>query len=989
MMTVGDVPKGKIESYYMVDNYYFQKTEHLEVYGSGVDRCALENGISEDEIAQLTKDRKTVAKDLTLSAPKSVSLEYALGDETKQKAIVQAHTRAVKSTLNYAQNSGMIHYEYKVGGVKKKGEAHDLVFAMTQHDVSRECDPQLHTHCLLLNAGHDKLGNNRAIDYYSLMKNQEQLGNVYRHELAKEMIQLGYELRVKTQDSGRGIAKNYFELSHVDEATIQKFSTRDAQIREWQKINSEALNTKDYSPEQIKQIAFYKTRKKKEAVDPKELRQFWHEKAQSVNYSANRPINQSTNEHRDKHIDAIYSKVRDASFDKGMVTTRHELLKQVQVEALKGGKVFPLEEFNTRFEADTKLLQLTKPTTKPYHAEVTSLDHYRAEKRILELVDKGREAHAPISKASTMALKAWQKREQLTLDPDQAKSAELILGTKDFAVVIQGHAGTGKTTMLRAVNDVAKENKQRVLGLAPTGQAAKNLEGETGIESKTIDSFLKKVHNAELIASEQGSSRYLNHIKNSTVLVDEASMVDLKKMEHLFDVAEKHNMKVALIGDRFQFNPVGSGKPFMLIQDNSEASRGIIKEIRRQATPELRSVSESLALKHDIPEAFEKLQALSQKPESGVIFKEIASNKERFSATVNDYLDKSTQDKKTFIMTGNNKAREAFNTEVRSQLKASGRLGGEDARVQILTGRNEPREIGVAKGERLIFTQNETALYDVRNGTTGTVEQVGLDKKGQAKSITVALDDGRKIKIDPHVYNKFEHAYSITFHKAQGQTVKSAIVSLNSKERLSFNKVYVALTRHKEQISVYADDFKKVASRAKEPEVKQSAYEIHKSRNSYLPKDERLDQPYTTQRHDPSARIEHAGSVGQKQQQPQRVHTERLKARVKSRAKERAVDAVIGPEGRKVVKTYRNLRTAVQMLRALRSVSSSPASMAMAKGRANAINAYATQATMRALESVPYLGTAIKLIRIVSDISNIAKNALDHIPVIGLARKIG
>lgn len=983
MMTVGDVPKGKIQSYYMKDNYYFQTLERLEAYGNGVEQSGFTGGISEDEIKEFTKNRKTVAKDLTLSAPKSVSLEYALGGDEKKRLIENAHNRAVKITLDYAQNSGMIHYRYKHNNAVKSGEANNVIFALTQHDVSRECDPQLHTHCLLLNAGFDKLGNNRSLTYKILMKNQEQLGNIYRHELASQMLEIGYDLRSKSSSTLKGINKFYFELKHIDEGVVQQFSTRREQIKAWQKDIEQKGNSKNYDKVQLDQLSFYKTRKKKETVDPEELRRFWASKAQSIGFEAKAELNPVLDAKSNTYINSIYESVRNDALEKGMLTTRHELLKQVQAQALKEGKPFTLSEFNTYFDKDEKLLSLTKPTTKPYHAEVTSLDHYHAEKRILELVKVGKDHHRPITTDSSRALDAWQKRERLTLDPDQAKSAELILGTKDFAVVIQGHAGTGKTTMLRAVNDVAMENHQRVLGLAPTGQAAKNLENETGIESKTIDSFLRRVHIAELKADTFGSNRYLDHIKNSTVLVDEASMVDLKKMEHLFDVADKHKMKIALIGDRFQFNPIGTGKPYMLIQDNAEINHGFIKEIRRQATPELRSVSESLALRHNIPDAFDKLQALAKEPNSGVIFREIKSNKERFTATVNDYLGKLAEDQKTFIMTGNNKAREAFNKEVRFQLKASGRLEGEDARVQVLTGRNELREIGIAKGDRLIFTKNETAMHDVRNGTTGTIEMVNLNWKGQVKDINVRLDDGRKIKVDPKVYNKFEHAYSITFHKAQGQTVKSAIVSLNSSERLSFNKVYVALTRHQDKISVYADDFTKVASRAKEPEVKHSAYEIHKSRSKHLPKDERLERPYTTQRHDPSVGIRK--EVGQ---EPKMTQIERLKTRFKSRVRDRAVHSALGSEGRKAVKVYRNLYTVARLVKALRSARTSPASMAQTKQRENAVSAYAKEATIRAFERVPYLGTAIKAIRIISDISNIAKTALDQIPLVGLIRKM-
>jgi len=71
---------------------------------------------------------------------------------------------------------------------------------------------------------------------------------------------------------------------------------------------------------------------------------------------------------------------------------------------------------------------------------------------------------------------------------------------------------------------------------------------------------------------------------------------------------------------------------------------------------------------------------------------------------------------------------------------------------------------GFAGGDRVMFLQNERDL-GVKNGTLGTIEQVS------AQSITVQTDDGRSVRFDLKDYNRIDHGYAATIHKAQGMTV--------------------------------------------------------------------------------------------------------------------------------------------------------------------------------------------------------------------------
>ena len=99
-----------------------------------------------------------------------------------------------------------------------------------------------------------------------------------------------------------------------------------------------------------------------------------------------------------------------------------------------------------------------------------------------------------------------------------------------------------------------------------------------------------------------------------------------------------------------------------------------------------------------------------------------------------------------------------------------------------------------------MFLQNERGL-GVKNGTLGTIEQVS------AQSMSVRTDDGRNISFDLKDYNKIDHGYAATIHKAQGMTVDRAHVLATP--GMDAHGSYVALSRHRDGVDLHygRDDF--------------------------------------------------------------------------------------------------------------------------------------------------------------------------------------
>jgi hypothetical protein len=99
-----------------------------------------------------------------------------------------------------------------------------------------------------------------------------------------------------------------------------------------------------------------------------------------------------------------------------------------------------------------------------------------------------------------------------------------------------------------------------------------------------------------------------------------------------------------------------------------------------------------------------------------------------------------------------------------------------------------------------MFLQNERSL-GVKNGTLGTIEQVS------AQSLTVQTDDGRSVRFDLKDYNRIDHGYAATIHKAQGMTVDRTHVLATP--GMDAHSSYVALSRHRDGMELHygRDDF--------------------------------------------------------------------------------------------------------------------------------------------------------------------------------------
>ncbi|ABS65700.1 Ti-type conjugative transfer relaxase TraA [Xanthobacter versatilis] len=384
-----------------------------------------------------------------------------------------------------------------------------------------------------------------------------------------------------------------------------------------------------------------------------------------------------------------------------------------------------------------------------------------------------RERHAVKDTEREAALERAEQR-GLVLSGEQSDALAHITGTHDLGIVV-GYAGTGKSAMLGVAREAWEAAGLEVRGVALSGIAAENLESGSGIASRTIASL------------EHGWGQGRDLLTSRDVLViDEAGMVGTRQLERVLSHAADVGAKVVLVGDPQQLQSIEAGAAFRSLVERHGGAE--ISEVRRQRADWQRDATRDLATGR-IGEA---IQAYDR---GGMVH--AARTREQARGELIDRWDRDRQaapDRSRIILTHTNDEVRALNQAARARMREAGDLGEE---VQVIVERGER---SFARGDRVMFLQNERGL-GVKNGTLGTIEEVS------AQSISVRIDDGRSVAFDLKDYDRIDHGYAATIHKAQGMTVDRTHVLATP--GMDAHSSYVALSRHRDGMELHfgRDDF--------------------------------------------------------------------------------------------------------------------------------------------------------------------------------------
>jgi Ti-type conjugative transfer relaxase TraA len=384
-----------------------------------------------------------------------------------------------------------------------------------------------------------------------------------------------------------------------------------------------------------------------------------------------------------------------------------------------------------------------------------------------------RERHEVNDRHRRAAL-AHAERRGLVLSGEQVDALAHVTDGRDLSIVV-GYAGTGKSAMLGVARAAWEAAGYEVRGVALSGIAAENLESGSGIASRTIASM------------EHGWGQGRDLLTARDVLaIDEAGMVGTRQLERVLSHAAEAGAKVVLVGDIRQLQSIEAGAAFRSLHERHGGAE--IGEVRRQHEDWQRDATRDLATGRTG-------EALDAYRSHGMVHE--APSREQARGDLIGRWDRERQAapaRSRIILTHTNDEVRALNEAARERMRSAGDLG-EEVRLTVERGARR-----FASGDRVMFLQNERGL-GVRNGTLGTIERVS------AQSMSVTTDDGRDISFDLKDYNKIDHGYAATIHKAQGMTVDSAHVLATP--GMDAHGSYVALSRHRDGVDLHygRDDF--------------------------------------------------------------------------------------------------------------------------------------------------------------------------------------
>jgi Ti-type conjugative transfer relaxase TraA len=384
-----------------------------------------------------------------------------------------------------------------------------------------------------------------------------------------------------------------------------------------------------------------------------------------------------------------------------------------------------------------------------------------------------RDRHGVCDRDREAALARAEQR-GLVLSGEQVDAVAHITDGRDLGVVV-GHAGTGKSAMLGVAREAWEAAGYEVRGVSLSGIAAENLESGSGIASRTIAGM------------EHGWQQGRNLLTTRDVLlIDEAGMVGTRQLERVLSYAAEAGAKVVLVGDPQQLQAIEAGAAFRSIHQRYGGAE--IGEVRRQREDWQRNATRDLA-------TGKTGNALEAYRSHGVVHE--SATREQARGDLIDRWDRDRQaspERSRIILTHTNDEVRALNEAARERMRAAGDLGDE-VRVTVERG-----DRGFASGDRVMFLQNERGL-GVKNGTLGTIEQLN------ARSMTIQTDDGRSVRFDLKDYDRIDHGYAATIHKAQGMTVDRTHVLATP--GMDAHGSYVALSRHRDAVDLHygRDDF--------------------------------------------------------------------------------------------------------------------------------------------------------------------------------------
>ncbi|MDI1334564.1 MAG: MobF family relaxase [Lacunisphaera sp.] len=784
-----------------------------------------------------------------ISAPKDVSIAYLVGGDAR---IGGWWEEAISDTLK--EMEAVTSTRVRRGGADEDRVTGNMVASVVTHDASRALDPQLHTHVCIMNLTFDPVEQRwKGVQPSLFYRHNSFFREVCHAKLAARMQEAGYEL-----ESSRKLG---FNIKGFPPELRDKFSKRRTEIL--RRAAEEGATS-----QAALQAIVVKTRARKTKATVAELRAGWIEQAGEGLAAVRATIASADGVRRAPPPLTPAEALASAEahlFERRSVVDGRFLLREALI-AGRGG--VSLDQI--RAEVATRLAQ---GELLHIEGELASRETLAAENEFVGWAKEQCDACGELGRAGDLA----------GLGRDQQQAVVELLASPSRITILQGDAGTGKTTCLRSVVAGIESAGGRVFGCAPSAGAADVLRRELTPEANTLQQLLV---NQSLQLATFGR----------VLIVDEAGLISVRQMRDLCRLAYANNNRLLLVGDTKQHTSVEAGDALRCLEEYAQVPVAHLSQIRRQQDPAYREAVGLLA-RGDAFGAFNAFTRL------GAV-QEIADEQRLFKAAADDYVQTISSGKSCLAISPVWAEIRTFTTEVRTQLKATGRISGEEKnyatvfslqwtreecrRVEqyeagdaltfhrategfakhetVVVARREEerlvvrgddgrdrsidpkkiagfdvgvvREIPVAIGDRLLIRANLKEAH-LKNGDTPEVA-------GFAADGGITLKDGRVV---PPNFRQFSHGYATTSHSSQGKTVDRGLLLMAEAGIAAGNlkQAYVSNSRFRFSQMIYTTDRKAAQEAMMRPADRKLATELVDPdplhRRVFLARAYRLGQP--------------------------------------------------------------------------------------------------------------------------------------------------
>ncbi|MBD8108942.1 MobF family relaxase [Erwinia persicina] len=395
---------------------------------------------------------------------------------------------------------------------------------------------------------------------------------------------------------------------------------------------------------------------------------------------------------------------------------------------------------------------------------------WEMEKSILRDITDGKGAVTPLIKQVDAGVLDG-------LTAGQQSATRLVLESADRFTLVQGYAGTGKTTQFRAVkaatDTLPEGQKPVIIGLAPTHRAVKEMR-DAGIEAQTMKSFV-------LDWQQRTAAGEDVRFGNVLFLIDEASMLGNQDTAAAYRAITAGSGRAVTVGDVAQLTSPESGEAFRLQQERSPADVAIMKEIVRQRDADLKSAVYSV-IDNRAAEAVELISRVTpgvvpREAQASAPVQSVMESENPVQMIVSDYVSRTPAAReKTMIITQLNADRQAVNAGIHAALARRGELGDREVTVPVLTriggGRHDFNRISDWKAGQVVLESDR--YLSVMAVDPGTDKVVLRDDDGRTRWLSPAELNATGIEVFERGEIGVREGDSLRFNKTQKAAGHSA-----------------------------------------------------------------------------------------------------------------------------------------------------------------------------------------------------------------------